>query len=685
MTLLVGQNDSTAFTGGVELANDSQTDFGVFTAVASGTATTINMWMTVQSGAETFRLGLWNGTTGAPITQSAELSPTGSGDQWISAAISASIVSGTSYILGIFGGANSATNPIFFYTDGTGTGTFEDATSGYPTQPTAGLNVTGQIGNMAIYIDGTTGGSGAVLASTPAAHTGAAGALSTKISAVGQVGARTSAVAALTTAGRFAAVAQSRASAVSALTSGISLAGGASARTGLLAALTNFATVVLSGTLYTGIGGALDPNFWPDGVLPTVGTTLYYDPTFITIETSGEIVSTSNNCISAVGFYVGSTWYPGIIALTPQMVGYANAATSALAALTTGFALSAAVSARTSASAVMSAVGATLSASALARTGFAAGISTGINLAATGSAKAQAQSPLTTGISMVAQIYALTYASATLGAGAMLTVTAAGLASASGALFTGIALSGSASARSTVSGTLAASPVVLSADAFARPSAGSALLTGIAVAGSANARSGATSSLAGPSASLSAVISARTSASGSLSASIAFSASLTARPYALASITVGAGLAADASCRPSAASNANQQISLVGPRYVIKRIRARRWTVSATTYLQFDPKGSDEKVRLCFDFAPDLLPGVTLVGTPVVTYSVGTGNDQAPSALANGTPILDGTKTIAIVPVQGGIGGCAYSIHAWCATTDPLVALSLTGILSVQS
>lgn len=174
MTLLVGQNNNTAFTGGVELANNSQTDFGVFTAVASGTATTINMWMTVQSGAETFRLGLWNGTTGAPITQSVELNPTGSGDQWISAAISASIVSGTSYILGIFGGANSATNPIFFYTDGTGTGTFEDATSGYPTQPTAGLNITGQIGNMAIYIDGTTSSPATLSSPTPSGTLGTA-------------------------------------------------------------------------------------------------------------------------------------------------------------------------------------------------------------------------------------------------------------------------------------------------------------------------------------------------------------------------------------------------------------------------------------------------------------------------------------------------------------------------------
>lgn len=158
MTLLAGQNNNAAFTGGVELANNSQVDWGLFTAVASGTATTINMWMTVQSGAETFRLGIWNGVSGVPITQSAELSPTGSGDQWISAAISASIVLGTQYILGIFGGANSATNPIFFYTDGASTGTFQDATSGYPVQPTVGLNITGQIGNMAIYLDGTAGG-----------------------------------------------------------------------------------------------------------------------------------------------------------------------------------------------------------------------------------------------------------------------------------------------------------------------------------------------------------------------------------------------------------------------------------------------------------------------------------------------------------------------------------------------
>jgi hypothetical protein len=128
-----------------------------------------------------------------------------------------------------------------------------------------------------------------------------------------------------------------------------------------------------------------------------------------------------------------------------------------------------------------------------------------------------------------------------------------------------------------------------------------------------------------------------------------------------------------------------QQILIGGPRYIIKRIRARRWIVSAATYLQFDPKGPDENVKLTFDFGPDLPSGVTLNGSPSVTYTVKSGADLAPNALANGLPGFDSTDSKVIVPVHGGVDGCDYSIHAKCSTTDPLITLSLTGVLSVRS
>lgn len=122
-----------------------------------------------------------------------------------------------------------------------------------------------------------------------------------------------------------------------------------------------------------------------------------------------------------------------------------------------------------------------------------------------------------------------------------------------------------------------------------------------------------------------------------------------------------------------------------GPRYIIKRLRARRWIVSAVTYLQFDPKGPDEAVKLTFDFSPDLTEGITLGGTPIIAYTTRLGADTSPSSIANGTVSIDGTGMKVIVPVQGGIDGCDYSIHALCDTSDPQVTLSLTGILSVRS
>lgn len=160
MTLLVGQNSSTGFISGHSLATNSRVIWQTFTAVATGTASTIQIWLQAQGGAERFRLGLWNASTKAAIAQTAELGPTTGADSWVSGALSASIVSGTSYILGIFASNGASTSPIFYYTDSASIGSFLDDSSGaaYPTQPTLNVTVNGQAGNIPIYIDGTVGG-----------------------------------------------------------------------------------------------------------------------------------------------------------------------------------------------------------------------------------------------------------------------------------------------------------------------------------------------------------------------------------------------------------------------------------------------------------------------------------------------------------------------------------------------
>src|SRR6185437_13113193 len=90
----------------------------------------------------------------------------------------------------------------------------------------------------------------------------------------------------------------------------------------------------LSGTLYTGVGGILDPNFWVS-VQPQDGQLIFYDGTNITIEPNGEIVSTTNNCSAVVQFFDGTAWSVGLVIITPQMVSYANAMSAVAGTLNT--------------------------------------------------------------------------------------------------------------------------------------------------------------------------------------------------------------------------------------------------------------------------------------------------------------------------------------------------------------
>lgn len=129
-------------------------------------------------------------------------------------------------------------------------------------------------------------------------------------------------------------------------------------------------------------------------------------------------------------------------------------------------------------------------------------------------------------------------------------------------------------------------------------------------------------------------------------------------------------------------------------RYIVQRFRARRFEVqapvrqfevSAVSYLQFEPKGPDEKIKLTFDFTPDLTgTAVTLAGSPTVTISMEKGADANPTALFNGAAGFDITGQKVIVPVQAGIVACDYAIRVNCATTDSQIVLGLTGILPVR-
>lgn len=120
------------------------------------------------------------------------------------------------------------------------------------------------------------------------------------------------------------------------------------------------------------------------------------------------------------------------------------------------------------------------------------------------------------------------------------------------------------------------------------------------------------------------------------------------------------------------------------PRYVVRRLKKRIFTVSAVSYLEFPPKDIAEEIKLEFDFSPDLDTGVLLSGTPTVSVTV-SGVDPTPNNIFNGLPRFDLTSTQVIVPVMGGIANCDYDIKVVVPTTDSLTVLALSGILPVRA
>jgi hypothetical protein len=129
-------------------------------------------------------------------------------------------------------------------------------------------------------------------------------------------------------------------------------------------------------------------------------------------------------------------------------------------------------------------------------------------------------------------------------------------------------------------------------------------------------------------------------------------------------------------------------ITATGGDFTVQRVRARRFTVSNADYLDFEPLYAGEKIPLTFDLTPDLaadeLPaGVILVAPPTVTVTLASGVDANPTAILNGSPGLDAAKLKVIVPVQPLIGGNKYLIKVQCASTQANFAPIIIGTLPV--
>jgi hypothetical protein len=96
----------------------------------------------------------------------------------------------------------------------------------------------------------------------------------------------------------------------------------------------------------------------------------------------------------------------------------------------------------------------------------------------------------------------------------------------------------------------------------------------------------------------------------------------------------------------------------------------------------FDNLGASEKNTLTFNFAAGLL-GVNILVAPTVTVTVYEGTDPNPSAILNGTPGLDSTKTLVLVPVAPTVPDTQYQIKVVCTTQFTNVVLEKTAVLPV--
>jgi hypothetical protein len=302
-------------------------------------------------------------------------------------------------------------------------------------------------------------------------------------------------------------------SSTAALTTAIQNAGSAFTSTAAVAALTNWATVTLSGSLYTGSGGILDPNFWLD-VLPQSGSVIYYDATHITVYPNGEISSNTNNCSAVVQFNDGTAWSMGLVIITPNFVTYAHVLAAAAGAMTTGIVLAgAALTAAQAAGGLTTAI--QLAGLALSTVNGAASLTTSLQLNAAALANVSAGGALTGGTaSLQGQATVLSQALANLTTQIQAAAQAVVGSQVTGALSAQIMFQGTANALTQASAQLTgaiqfagniqiavtAAGAALTQSAFAGAvnilsTAMGSLLTGLLIAGNALVSTSATGSL----------------------------------------------------------------------------------------------------------------------------------------------------------------------------------------------
>lgn len=486
--------------------------------------------------------------------------------------------------------------------------------------------------------------------------------------------------------GVLQAAATDVATAVAALSTSVRLGGAALDQAAAAGTFTNWATVTIAGVLYTGAGSVLDPNFWLDDV-PQLGTTVYYDPTNISIAPNGEISSDSNDCQAVVQFLGPNGWALGLLIVTPNMVGYSRGQATASAQLTTAIQLAAAANALATAAASLS-TGSSMAAAAFDVATATANLLTNIPLSALASSVASATAALTAQIKLAAAAAAQASASGNLNG--VITINAAGqaISSAVASLTTQIQLAAAAQANAAAVGALSAG-IRMDAVAQSIVSAAAALATSITFGGSANSVVSASGSLTTARPIIAAAIDVAT-ALATLSTGISLRANAAAIAQASAKLESNVELLAAATAESTASAELTDVIATppigayeTDPRYVVTR---PRWAFLPLLIFtpRFSRKDPADAVVLTFDLTSSLAANEKLQGPITLTLRTLAGSDASPQTLQRDVPSYDVARKKILLPVAGGLNGRWYYIKVAAATSNPRKSVSLAGLLPVM-
>lgn len=559
---------------------------------------------------------------------------------------------------------------------------------------------------------------GAVLAGAATAAAAAAGNVSTAIRFAGAPSVVSVAVAnlmqmmggasvvstvgaSLLTAIKLAAGAAVLTSGSGTVTGSVSMAANTVVTSSAAAALTNFSQVTLTAPLYTGPAGALDPHFWLDSK-PVVGSVIFYDSTFITIQPNGEINSTNQDCSALMQFFDGTSWALGTVYFTSGLSVYVDASIGALGSLSTAIKLVAAANALVSATgflnaqirmgsaaAVLTSAVANLTAviqlaASVTDDSFAAGVLTGTSgsMFANAVSNTQAGAFLNAQIRMAAASAAVVTAAANLTARILMASAALSVTGAQGSIISATQM------VSTVNAAVAASAALLTAIRVAGPvlalvQAAGALSTQIGFAGAAVATSTASGSLTAARA-LNASATSLTTSTALLSTLINMRSSAFAISNVGGALLTQIPLMGGVLVTDSVTGNLQSTGSPVGlypqdPFFVIGQRRIR--------YTQDFPEMAPGDVKvLTFNFADELQPGETLEGIINMNVISSAGQDPgAPGTLLDGPAAYDPTLSEVMQPVHNPEPDTDYYFTVTAPTSNPFKTLTRFGLLSCRA